>query len=392
MFRHVNAAALEGLNTDYSKFEMYRNLLVTLCRMPYVSHFNEIRPFFERVFGPSEIDFIYAINHVKETNVSFDTVKEAYIKFVREFYDNTREFVFLIDFLYQTLANVRANNDVNTLTGDLLCDANFMKEILAGRKGIGSFFPKIKYLRGTINIIAAPPGGGKSLYIMHEAIYQTLINNHYTWIFVSGDMDQAAVMSRLYVVVREYEHKYAAYLAKHNIDIQNALKKLKVTVSQYGTISIYDVASSIKNSNVDWVFIDYDDKFVDIDSEEMLYNAAARPYLVMDRHKEGKVIVFASQIKPQSYYQSYNSAIGFLQGSSKKEHIADTITVIRKNYDTNLYSISVLKDRHGLINIGEELHYFEIKDGVITEVELSAVKTKNKKSKNAGILDEPIPF
>ena len=391
MFRSVDPSAIESLNTDYSKFEMYRNLLVTLCRIPYVSHFSEIRPFFERVFGPSEIDLIYAMNHVKETNISIDNIKEYFIKFAKEFYGNTREFVFLIDFLYQILINVKHNHDINTLTADLLYDQNFMKEILAGRRGIVSFLPKIKYLRGTINIIAAPPGGGKSLYIMHEAIHQVLINNLYAWMFVSGDMDQAAVMSRLYVIAKEYEHKYAAYLTKHNIDIQMALKRLRITVSQYGTINIYDVASMIKNSNADFVFIDYDDKFVDIDSDEMLYNAAAKPYLVMDQYKEGKVIIFASQIKPQSYHQSYNSAIGFLQGSSKKEHIADSIVSIRKNHDSNIYSVSVIKDRHGVMNIGEELHYFDIKEGVINELDVTIIKNKNKRGKNSN-QDEIIPF
>jgi hypothetical protein len=260
-----------------------------------------------------------------------------------------------------------------------------------------SFVNKISYLRSTINIVAASPGGGKSIYLMHEALYQVIFNAYNVHLFISGDLDESAAMARLLEIKEYYMNAYSKLIAQKNIDIRHALNRLKVTVSPYKQITIYDVARIVKSENVDYVMIDYDDKFVEDTDENIMYYTAAKPYEVMDAYKDGKVIIFASQIKPASFKSKNYTPIGFLQGSSRKEHMADSIIAMLPGPNKTT-KIVVLKDRHGLMPISQAIMHFRIQNGIITEVEVKEELNSNAKA-NASednseydFQDEVIPF
>ncbi len=393
----ANQKALKKLDENPFKHIEYHNLLVILCRIPYVEKFDKIRPFFEEVFGKATVETMYITNRAYETHFNIDAIKNVYINFVREFFDGSDAYVFLIDYLYKELYNTKIHSDIKTLTGDLLLSQEYVDEIIKSRRPIPSFVNKISYLRSTINIVAASPGGGKSIYLMHEALYQVIFNAYNVHLFISGDLDESATMARLLEIKEYYLNAYSNIIAQKNIDIRHALKRLKVTVSPYKQITIYDVARITKSENVDFVMIDYDDKFIDDTDEDIMYYTAAKPYEVMDAYKEGKVIIFASQIKPGSFRSKNYVPIGFLQGSSRKEHMADSIIamLLGPNKSTKLV---VLKDRHGLMPISQAIMYFRIHNGIITEVEVKEELKSNAKANGLeddndyNFQDDVIPF
>jgi hypothetical protein len=381
----ANQKAIKKLDENPFKHIEYHNLLVILCRIPYVEKFDKIRPFFEEVFGKATVETMYITNRAYETHFNIDAIKNVYINFVKEFFDGSDAYLFLLDYLYKELYNVKIHNDIKTITGDLLLSQEYVDEIIKSRKPIPSFVNKISYLRSTINIVAASPGGGKSIYLMHEALYQVIFNAYNVHLFISGDLDESAAMARLLEIKEYYLNAYSNVIAQKNIDIGHALKRLKITVSPYKQITIYDVARITKSENVDFVMIDYDDKFIEDTDEDIMYYTAAKPYEVMDAYKEGKVIIFASQIKPTSFRSKNYVPIGFLQGSSRKEHMADSIIAMLPgpNKSTKLV---VLKDRHGLMPISQAIMYFRIHNGIITEVEVK--EELNSDAKVNGLEDD----
>ncbi len=394
---NANRKALKTLDESPFKHIEYHNLLVILCRIPYVEKFDKIRPFFEEVFGKATVETMYITNRAYETHFKIDAIKNVYINFVREFFEGSEAYVFLIDYLYKELYNTKIQNDIKTLTGDLLLSREYVDEIIKSRRPLLSFVNKISYLRSTINIVAASPGGGKSIYLMHEALYQVIFNAYNVHLFISGDLDESAAMARLLEIKEYYLNAYSKLIAQKNIDIRHALSRLKVTVSPYKQITIYDVARITKSENVDFVMIDYDDKFVDDTDEKIMYYTAAKPYEVMDAYKDGKVIIFASQIKPTSFKSRDYTPVGFLQGSSRKEHMADSIIAMLPGPNKTT-KILVLKDRHGLMPISQAIMHFRIKNGIITEVEVKEERNSDAKANgfedgsDYDFQDEIIPF
>ena len=394
---NANKQSINNLEDNPFKHIEYRNLLVILCRIPYVEKFDNIRPFFEQVFGKGVVETIYLTNRLYESHTQIESLKNVYINFVKDFFLGVDSFEYLIDYLYKELYSVKLHNDIKTLTGDLLLSNEYVEGIVKSRKPMQSFVNKIAYLRSTINIVAASPGGGKSIYLMHEALYQAIFNAYNVHLFISGDLDESAAMARLLEIKEYYLNAYSKIIAQKNIDIRHALQRIKITVSPYKQITIYDVARMTKNENVDYVMIDYDDKFVDDTNEDIMYYTAAKPYEVMDSYKDGKVIIFASQIKPTSFRSKNYTPVGFLQGSSRKEHMADSIIAMLPGPNKTT-KIVILKDRHGLMPISQAIMHFKIKNGIITEVEvkeeLSSDARANGFEDSSGydVQDEVIPF
>ena len=81
---NANQKALKKLDESPFKHIEYHNLLVILCRIPYVEKFDKIRPFFEEVFGKATVETMYITNRAYETHFKIDAIKNVYINFVRK--------------------------------------------------------------------------------------------------------------------------------------------------------------------------------------------------------------------------------------------------------------------------------------------------------------------
>lgn len=349
-------------NLGLADIVFIKNLLSTLCKMPYTPVFDEyLRHYFVQLLGEDEVDRHYIANKNKDTDISFDLLKTNIVRFANSYLPEHADKIIIL--FFDKAFKIKIKNELNEKSGSILLDEAYYKELEFSMRPIRSFCGANLYVRSTINIVTAPPGGGKSLFILSEALYQALINHYKVIVFIVGDMNEYATITRCRKIVEHMKQKY------HGINIATYLDNLTLVVEPYGNITIYDIAKRISGDEFyDFVFIDYDDNLINLDaSMENLYVAAARPYTVMDEHKTGKVIVFASQGKPSSWREKEKISVGFLTSSSRKEHMADAIYIMQKpdKENKNYYELFILKDRHGLNGAGQSVAAMTLKDGAL---------------------------
>jgi hypothetical protein len=330
-----------------------KNLVNTLCRMPYTTVFeNHLRKYFEPVLGKDEVDRLYLVNRMKDTTIKPNQIKYDIVLFIKKYYPENLEDIILN--IVEKIDSVKFNEHLNEKSGSIVLDDDYFHELEASMVPVRSFIGIDLYIRGTINIISAPPGEGKSLFMLSESIYQALKNNHKVLVVIVGDMDEYAVIKRIRTILRNG--------FKNLQDKLFNLDNIKMIIEPYGKITVHDIARRLSKEHFDFVFIDYDDNLINL--EENLYVEAAQPYLVMDKVKHGKVIVFAAQGKPSSWKENNTLSVGFLATSSKKEHIADSIYIIKRNKGKDFSMLYVLKDRHGINGAGKKLCKLKIQNGV----------------------------
>jgi hypothetical protein len=308
------------------------------------------------------VDRHLAVNEKRETTVPFTSIKEQVIKFIQRYYPE--RLVEVITQLYDHKHLFVIKDSLNKYQGAIFLDEHFFKELEKNHKPIYSFIGKRMYVRGSINIIAAPPGGGKSLFLLSEAMYQAAVNNYKVLLTVVGDMDEYAVFRRESKI---FEKMSLGLNQEEKTKLAEKLNKnLEICIEKYGAITSFTLAKHVENSDYDFVIIDYDDNLV-LFKDSMLYVEAAQPYVDMDRVKDNRVIIFASQGKPSSWKEKSDLSIGFLASSSRKEHIADSIYVMKpeKKTDKKFWSLFVLKDRHGLNGAGKTLAMLTLADGTV---------------------------
>lgn len=344
-------------------FTSIKNLLSILTKRPYIDYFERnLKHFFVEKLGADVVDMHIAVNAKKITSESYENVKLKLIDFLITHFPESAYNA--IDSFYQSSSAFKIQESLKHINGKTLVSEEHINELRLANKFVKSFVGKEMYRRGGIHVITAPPAGGKTLFILQEAIYQALIENMKVMLFVVGDMDEYAVASRSKLI-----YDYYVLLA----DKPDNIKNLLVYVYPFGAINIHDIVNEIRrmekeNNSPDFVFIDYDDNLADFTSSDNMYKSAAKPYEVMDEYKSSRVIVFASQGKTESWIRDREISIGFLATSSRKEQIVDAIYALKNTSDSKGLSnsekgnvkrsssnsrekeIVVLKDRHNITN------------------------------------------
>ncbi|MCS7318142.1 MAG: AAA family ATPase [Candidatus Dojkabacteria bacterium] len=361
---------------NISEYSKIKNLLSVLTKRPYVDYFERnLKKFFVEKVGAETVDMHIALNSKKVTSESYENVKLKLVDFLVNYFPEKAYLA--IDNFYQSSGAFKIQESLKFIKGNTLVSEDYINELRAANKFVKSFVNKEIYRRGGIHVITAPPAGGKTLFILQEAVYQAVIENMKVMLFIVGDMDEYSVASRTKII-----YDYYAIMAKKPEQIKNLL----VYVYPFGSINIYDIANEIKRSedednSPDFVFIDYDDNLADFSYSENMYKGAAKPYEVMDEYKSSRVIVFASQGKSESWIRDRETSIGFLASSSRKEQIVDAIYAIKNASEpkTNknnqqkeiqkpnkLKELVVLKDRHNMLNGERVAAYLEINNGIFS--------------------------
>ncbi|MEM5877290.1 MAG: hypothetical protein QXF12_00260 [Candidatus Aenigmatarchaeota archaeon] len=348
-----------------------KNLLTVLTKYPYRDYFiGYLKKYFEDVLDKDTVDRHISHNKKQTTVESFDDVANSLIRFSLTFHPNNANII--ISNFYKNQNAFKTHDSLIMISAKMLTDEEYMQHLKDSSEVIKSFCGKNMYKRGGIHIITAPPAGGKTLFLLQEAIYQSLFHNRKILFFVVGDMDESSVSYRIKNIIDYYE-KGVQDINKDNLD------NLNFYIYPSHTISAHDVANEIErieeNKLIDIVIIDYDDNLANFSSKDSMYISAALPYQILDEYKSGKVIIFASQSKVGSFRREDEyMSMGMLASSSKKEHIADQIYALNfKKNDNNpeekiRHILKVNKDRHNLhegIRIIKELN---LDKGVFTDV------------------------
>ncbi|MEM4483640.1 MAG: hypothetical protein QXS19_06960 [Candidatus Methanomethylicia archaeon] len=350
-----------------------KNLLSVLTKYPYRDYFiNFLKKYFEDVLDKNTVDIHINHNKKQTTGETFDSVAKSLIRFALTFHpDNANN---IISNFYENQNAFKIKESLNMISAKMLTDEEYMQHLKDSSEVIRSFCGKNMYKRGGIHIITAPPAGGKTLFLLQEAVYQSLFNNMRILFFVVGDMDEASVSYRIKNILDYYEKIF------DNINRDN-LDRLSFYIYPSHTISAQDIANEIKRLEesrsyetdmIDMVIIDYDDNLANFSSKDNMYISAALPYQIMDEHKYGKVIIFASQSKVGSFRREDEyTSLGMLASSSKKEHIADQIySLIYKRSESPSFEdkikhvLKVNKDRHNLHEGKRVIAELDLSNGV----------------------------
>lgn len=242
----------------------------------------------------------------------------------------------LNDFLYALKAmEGRGDRSIESFhgTASLLWDQSFMSKLKEETKVVKSYLPGVQFRKGSINIFAAPPGRGKSYYLLNEAVYQAHEGRKVRF-FVLGDLDATAVYLRTYRIIQGFTTLGMA-ISKEQMN------NLHFHIYPAGVATI-DMIDALITESDDIVVIDYDDN-VKVMGTGNLYNDSAIIYEYLTKQKQsGKVILIASQGKVKTWQGE--DTTGVLASSSRKEHIADSIVLFRSKG-----TMEVVKDRHFLM-------------------------------------------
>lgn len=254
------------------------------------------------------------------------------------------------------------NSDYKSDYSDLMSIENFnqidINSILAGNgKGFASrydwinraFDPLMKYEAGQICIVSAPPGVGKSLFCMGEALTMAMAGAKVHYIAL-GDLKPKDFVVRMGAVYS------GASFADVQLNLQSIYKalnnavgdRLGLTIVPSAKVTADQYIEYIKDKDYDVLFIDYDSNFLS-SAADNLYSEYGKIY---DRLTElsgiGKLVFIASQpTKPSWKYEEIN--MEDIGESARKVHSADVIITIGRVITSrnHLGIMKIAKNRRG---------------------------------------------
>lgn len=208
------------------------------------------------------------------------------------------------------------------------------------------------YAPGTVSMVVAPPGVGKSTFLAREAIAAAQ-NGHKVYMIVLGDLNPLDMLARcVCIYLRISMDAFMRNPEKFHEDprVRRLFENIQVRcVGAYElTIDeIYRDATSRKKSfDYDMILIDYDGNVKS--KESTLYQEGGIIYGKMDQIAKhtGAVLITACQPK-QEFWESGILTLKSAGESSKKQHVADLIVTLSRPTFVPVGTLHIPKARRG---------------------------------------------
>lgn len=342
---------------------------------------------------PSDSDEIKLWNEVKTSNISdIEAITPAILKkiktqlkdyfFAEAFEDDNYDRAKLEE-LYEVLAKLN-NLDVDeeTVEDVSLDNIDECVDIYSSRnkEGIKFFDERISdtlstgaFDYGTINVITAPPGNGKTMLIMNQAVYVASQGKH-TLHLAIGDLTRKQVIIRFLAIITGNTVRQIAMLSpdqfrqfiskakmKYSVIFEHLHCKCILPNSLNGIelVKLIKKEQEKKNIHFDQVAVDYDGnietsistnkKGVDKDNKSMYYEGADIYNLFVKFAKENETVVWMLSQPKIQYWNCEKIPLEGLNDSSKKQHIVDFIMSLGKKIkDEPKVTFYLSKNRHGV--------------------------------------------
>lgn len=341
----------------------------------------------------SDSDEIKLWNEVKTSNISdIEAITPAILKkiktqlkdyfFAEAFEDDNYDRAKLEE-LYEVLAKLN-NLDVDeeTVEDVSLDNIDECVDIYSSRnkEGIKFFDERISdtlstgvFDYGTINVITAPPGNGKTMLIMNQAVYIASQGKH-TLHLAIGDLTRKQVIIRFLAIITGNTVRQIAMLSPEQFRQFISKAKMKYSVifehlhckcilpnslNGIELIKLIKKEQERKNIHFDQVAVDYDGnietsistnkKGVDKDNKSMYYEGADIYNLFVKFAKENETVVWMLSQPKIQFWGSEKIPLEGLNDSSKKQHIVDFIMSLGKKIkDEPKVTFFISKNRHGV--------------------------------------------
>lgn len=224
------------------------------------------------------------------------------------------------------------------------------------------------YIKGTLNVVGAGPGTGKTTFMTNEAIHFSRSGLKVAY-FALGDMTRSDFIIKILgiqfkIKTREVldRLKDKDYSLWENPSLNKIKENLKLYVFGPGEVTVDDVIAESRAVNADVVIVDYDANLLlsNIDMYERhreSYNKLAS--LSRDDKSGWKVVIVGSQIS-RSYWDRDLVGIESLAESSTKQHISDLVITLGKNYKAQRPC--------GYLNLAKSRRGYDFTDDMVTYV------------------------
>lgn len=277
-----------------------------------------------------------------------------------------------IEFIKQADFKVEQSNCMSTT---MFSDVDINKLIAESdpRNGVktgfelldNSFEPYRVVEKGSIGIISAQPGAGKSL-VMQSMALNIAAQGRKTHMLVLGDLGYLDIITRMCAM---YSGKTFGEVRMNLNNIYNSLNhtiggNLGITVMSANTLDVEEYVSyMLEHKEYEVLFIDYDSNFKIEGSDDSMYNAFGKIYGEITKlSKDNRLVFIASQSKVSSWNSPWGIGLSDIGESSRKQHTADFVLTISKTPEcvNQLGMMRIVKNRRGALS---ESSYIRLDNG-----------------------------
>ncbi len=276
------------------------------------------------------------------------------------------------------------NVNVPTADLDLFCTKKF-KELdinaIMAEASKGTIPIDVKFLnkafesqgggleRGSIGLIVAAPGTGKSNFSMSLALQMASKGEKVVY-FALGDLKPLDFIVRLGTIAFGISFKFAY---EHILEVYTRLSEvigdnLELSINPAGVVEVDDIIEKVLAEGYTACFIDYDGNLAGVSEGESMYNTYGEIYNKLTKLSlEGILTIVCSQ--PIVYCWNQMIGLADVGESSKKQHICDwAVTISSPNPDcpNHLHVMTLVKARRG--NVGHRAYVIRIQ-GRFIEIE-----------------------
>ncbi|BES79918.1 hexameric helicase [Yersinia phage vB_Yru_GN1] len=237
-------------------------------------------------------------------------------------------------------------------------------------------------LKGQLVIVAAPPGVGKTQFMMNETYHHAKDGKKVVYLAM-GDSLQSDFTIKLGCIhfnvdVQGFLKDIEKYMK--DSEFLRILNNINLSVVSAGELRSGDVRRFYKAdaelSKADVYFFDYDSNFAEL-SETDMYSAHDIIYnnlYALARLPHPKLVYVASQVKT-GYYKSEFIPLQALAESNRKQAIADYVVTISgiKDEIKNCGIFNIVKARRGRLGFTA---YMLAKSGRIIEIDMQMYRTQ----------------
>lgn len=263
------------------------------------------------------------------------------------------------EYLKYLKTSTYTTSDINVFSSVNFCDidinsmlADNPNDFIPSRYGWinDSFNPYPGYEKGQMVLVCAPPGVGKSLWLMSEALFMSC--SGYKTLYVGlGDNKMKDFVIRMGAIFTGESfadvHKNLGPIYKLLFDATR--RNLEISINKANGVSAEEIVEYALAKDFDVIVVDYDGNLKGVEDGDKMYSTYGIVYATLNELVlAGKLLFIASQPKINAWG---NSVIEMqdIGESSRKQHSADFILGIGREVGNpnHLHTFKISKSRRG---------------------------------------------
>ena len=267
-------------------------------------------------------------------------LKNKYInEVIYEFANNkdSKKLLSKLELVYETSYDTEPVNLGTTSPLDLLKSEDLDRVLESSFGFINNAIPFKGFIPGQVIGVAGPPGGGKTTFMLNEAVHYASNGLRVIW-FGLGDMMELDIQLRLLTILSGESMQNIIFDPnKYWNKYKEILKRIDTVIEASEIVSINDIATFIKHNNekYDVVIIDYDDNLKKEDFGEvnsfLVFKKIYKVTNFIARYGKKRLVYIGSQIKQNYWLKELIPLDALAESSAKQANLDYLITIGKKD-------------------------------------------------------------